>query len=69
MDIIFYNDFVIDSEKLRIPHPRMHKRRFVLRPVCDIDPSIIHPVLKKDVQFLLDQLNDDVTQEMIKINE
>lgn len=69
MDIIFYNDFVIDSEKLRIPHPRMHKRRFVLRPVCDIDPSIIHPVFKKDVQFLLDQLNTDDTQEMIKINE
>ena len=59
LDIIFYEDHIIDSERLVVPHPRMHKRRFVLKPICDIDPSIIHPVLKKKMQFLLDRLGDD----------
>ena len=59
LDIILYDDRIIDSERLVVPHPRMHKRRFVLKPICDIDPSIIHPVLKKEMQFLLDCLGVD----------
>jgi 2-amino-4-hydroxy-6-hydroxymethyldihydropteridine diphosphokinase len=59
LDIIIYNDFVINSPELIIPHPRMHKRRFVLKPICDIDPHIVHPVLKRDMQYLLDSLDDD----------
>jgi 7,8-dihydro-6-hydroxymethylpterin-pyrophosphokinase len=39
-----------------IPHPRMHKRRFVLQPICDIDPTIMHPVLGINIQTLLNQL-------------
>ncbi len=58
LDIVFYDDIVLNSEKIVIPHPRMHKRRFVLRPICDIDPGIIHPVYKKDVQSLLNNLKD-----------
>ena len=59
MDIILFGDAVINSTTLTIPHPRMHKRRFVLQPVCDIDPEIIHPVFKKNMKYLLDSLDDE----------
>jgi len=58
LDIIFYDDRVSNSSELVVPHPRMHKRRFVLKPICDIDPSFVHPVLNKDMQYLLDSLGD-----------
>ena len=59
LDIIFYDEKVINSTQLVIPHPRMHKRRFVLQPLCDIDPAIIHPVLKTDVRTLLNCLDEN----------
>ena len=59
LDILLYDDRTIDSPKLVIPHPRMHKRRFVLKPICDIDPFIIHPGLHRNMQSLLDCLEDD----------
>ena len=59
LDIIFFDDLVLDSDRLVVPHPRMHQRRFVLKPICDIDPTIVHPVLKKDMQSLLDGLVKD----------
>ena len=58
MDIIFYDTLVLKSDTLEIPHPRMHKRRFVLRPICDIDPAAIHPTLKRPVKTLLDEIED-----------
>ncbi|MCD6224747.1 MAG: 2-amino-4-hydroxy-6-hydroxymethyldihydropteridine diphosphokinase [Deltaproteobacteria bacterium] len=58
LDIIFFDDRVIESDNLIIPHPRMHQRRFVLMPICDIDPNIIHPVLKKSIRALLAELDD-----------
>jgi 2-amino-4-hydroxy-6-hydroxymethyldihydropteridine diphosphokinase len=59
LDIILYDDRIIESKHLVVPHPRMHKRRFVLKPICDIDPAIIHPVLKQEMQFLLKRLSGD----------
>lgn len=58
LDIIFYGDLILKTEALEIPHPRMHKRRFVLRPLCDIEPAFIHPLLGKNIRQLLDELND-----------
>jgi 2-amino-4-hydroxy-6-hydroxymethyldihydropteridine diphosphokinase len=59
MDILFYGSRIMEGPTLILPHPRMHKRRFVLKPLCDIDPSIVHPVFRKTVQYLLDHLDDE----------
>jgi len=59
LDILLYDDRVIRMPRLTIPHPRMHKRAFVLQPMCDIDASIMHPVLGKTVADLLARLGDD----------
>ncbi len=58
-DIIFYNDWILQSPDLVIPHPRMHQRGFVLRPMVDIAPDFVHPVLKKTMRRLLEELNGD----------
>jgi 2-amino-4-hydroxy-6-hydroxymethyldihydropteridine diphosphokinase len=65
LDILLFDDAVMNSSGLIIPHPRMHKRRFVLKPICDIDPSIVHPVLKKEMRDLLADL-DENEQRMIE---
>ena len=59
LDIILYDDSVIKAPGLEIPHPAMHKRRFVLKPICDIDECIIHPFLKQDMKHLLALIDDD----------
>jgi 7,8-dihydro-6-hydroxymethylpterin-pyrophosphokinase len=68
LDIILYDDLVMRDPQLSIPHPRMHKRRFVLRPVCDIDPHIKHPVLGRTVQSLLEDL-DEMEQGIIRLDD
>jgi 2-amino-4-hydroxy-6-hydroxymethyldihydropteridine diphosphokinase len=52
LDILFYDDLVLDSEALKIPHPLLHKRDFVLIPLNEIAPGKIHPVLKKTLSHL-----------------
>jgi 2-amino-4-hydroxy-6-hydroxymethyldihydropteridine diphosphokinase len=59
LDIIFYDNLVTETPHLVVPHPRMHKRRFVLHPICDIDPSVVHPVIGLTVREILDQLPAD----------
>jgi 2-amino-4-hydroxy-6-hydroxymethyldihydropteridine diphosphokinase len=59
LDIILYDDLVLEDPRLTIPHPRMHKRRFVLKPICDIDPDIKHPVLHRRLQSLLENLAEE----------
>ncbi len=59
LDILLYDDLVIKSKDLIIPHERMHERFFVLKPLCDINSKIIHPVINKDVQTLLLEIEDE----------
>ncbi len=52
LDILLYGEEVIEEDALQIPHPRMHERRFVLEPLCEIAPGARHPKLKKTIREL-----------------
>ena len=58
LDIIFYDNLLIETDELIIPHPRAHLRRFVLEPLSEIAPDFIHPNLKISVSELLNNLRD-----------
>ena len=58
IDLIFYDHLVIDTPDLTLPHPRMHLRRFVLEPLCDIAPDYIHPIFNKSLTELLNECTD-----------
>jgi len=59
IDVLFFNNEIINEVGLAIPHPHLHERRFVLIPLVEIAPNIIHPVLKKTSAELLNQLTDN----------
>lgn len=60
IDILFYEDFFVESPKLTIPHPYVHLRRFTLEPLVEIAPNFIHPLLRKSNKELLQELEDDL---------
>jgi 2-amino-4-hydroxy-6-hydroxymethyldihydropteridine diphosphokinase len=53
IDILFYDDLILDTPSLVIPHPHLHERGFVLLPLMDIDPDLVHPVNKKSVREMV----------------
>ncbi len=59
LDILFFDDREIRTKELRIPHPLLQERQFVLIPLAEIDPNLIHPVLKKSIEELLMDIQED----------
>jgi len=59
LDIVLFGDLVVDSERLKVPHPLMHERSFVLIPLNEIAPQAIHPVLNKKISDIV-TLDPDV---------
>jgi len=58
IDIIFYEQEIIENPNLKIPHPQLTNRNFVLRPLMDICPEHLHPVLNKSVKELVQECED-----------
>jgi 2-amino-4-hydroxy-6-hydroxymethyldihydropteridine diphosphokinase len=61
LDLLVYGDVISDTEFLRLPHPRLHERRFVLEPLVEIAPRLVHPVLKKSAAQLLEAFANERT--------
>ena len=65
LDILFYDDLAMAEESLTIPHPRLHERRFVLAPLAELAPNLVHPGLGRRVDDLLASL--DSTERVTRI--
>lgn len=66
LDLLLYQKERRTSEFLTLPHPRMHERRFVLTPLAELCPKLVHPVLKENIEVLLRQTNDNSRVELWK---
>ncbi len=65
LDLLLYDDLVMKTEELEIPHPRLKDRQFVLIPLVEISPNLIHPSLKKTMRELLSEIQEDQGVEKI----
>lgn len=61
IDILYYDQLILRTETLTIPHPYLHQRRFTLVPLAEISPDFVHPVLKKTTLELLGEVSDEGT--------
>ena len=61
IDIIYYNDLILNTDNLTIPHPQMHHRKFVLVPLTDLSIEWKHPLLQKSIDELLQNTTDTAT--------
>lgn len=66
VDILLVGDKIIRTEELEIPHPRLEKRNFILVPLKEISPNIIHPVLKESINDLWKKNKDDSVVRLVK---
>jgi len=59
LDLLLYGQETLETESLILPHPRLHQRRFVLIPLAELVPDLVHPKLNLTIRELLDGLKDD----------
>ena len=59
LDLLLYGDRIINEEDLVVPHPRLTERRFVLQPLCEMAPDLLHPLTGKSIRELLASLESD----------
>lgn len=59
LDLLFYDSLKVETDELQIPHPRLQERQFVLIPLSEIDQNLMHPVFKKTVGELLNEIQED----------
>jgi 2-amino-4-hydroxy-6-hydroxymethyldihydropteridine diphosphokinase len=59
LDILLFDNLILEKRSLKVPHPEMHKRKFVLIPLSEIAPQVIHPVLGMTISELLVSVKDD----------
>ena len=69
IDIIDFNGLITKHKLLKLPHPRSHIRNFVLYPIKEIDPKWIHPIFKKNVDFLINQLSQNSRIEITRLSK
>ena len=69
IDIIDFKGLVTKTKSLELPHPRGHMRNFVLYPIKEIDPDWIHPILKKNVGILINELSQNSRIEITRLNK
>ncbi len=69
IDIIDFKGLIKNNRLLKLPHPRSHIRNFVLYPIKEIDPKWIHPIFKKNVDFLINQLSQNSRIEITRLGK
>ncbi|MCC9137451.1 2-amino-4-hydroxy-6-hydroxymethyldihydropteridine diphosphokinase [Pontibacter silvestris] len=60
IDILFYDSLILHTQRLTIPHPQLQHRRFTLKPLVEIAPELMHPVLSKSATQLLEECEDNL---------
>ena len=65
IDILFYDDQIIQTKNLVVPHPRIQERKFALAPLSEINPELIHPIFLKNIQQLLEECTDPLKVEKV----
>ena len=69
IDIIDFNGLIIKNKNLKIPHEKSHLRNFVLYPILEIDREWVHPIIKKNVKFLINNLDPKSRIEITRLNK